>query len=61
VDHVPSRNSLLATENIDSRADYLNVDDLIIGDEYLFVRGAYLQAREYSIKGEYMEVAFEDF
>jgi phospholipid-binding lipoprotein MlaA len=60
-DHVPSRNSLGVTETISLRTDYLNIDDLIIGDEYLFVRGAYLQAREYSIKGEYVEVAFEDF
>lgn len=61
IDHVPSRNSLLATKSTDSRADYLSFDDLVIGDKYLFVRGIYLQAREYAINDDYAEVAFEDF
>ncbi len=61
VDHVPSRNSLVATKSTDFRANYLNFDDLIIGDEYLFVRGIYLQSRKYSIQGDYVDVAFDDF
>ncbi len=61
IDHVSSRNSLLATKSTDRRADYLSFDDLIIGDKYLFVRGIYLQAREYAINGDYVEVAFDDF
>jgi len=61
LDHVSSRNSLLATKSTDRRADYLSFDDLIIGDRYLFVRGIYLQSREHAINGGYAEVAFEDF
>lgn len=61
IDHVSSRNSLLATKSTDRRADYLSFDDLIIGDSYLFVRGIYLQSREYAISGGYAEVAFDDF
>jgi len=61
IDHVSSRNSLLATKSTDRRADYLSFDDLIIGDRYLFVRGIYLQSREYAISGSYLEVAFDDF
>lgn len=61
IDHVPSRNSLLATKSTDSRADYLLFDDLVIGDKYLFVRGIYLQTRDYAINDDYAEVAFEDF
>ncbi len=61
IDHVPSRNSLLATKSTDRRADYLSFDELIVGDRYLFVRGIYLQSREYAINGDYIEVAFEDF
>lgn len=61
VDHVSSRNSLLATKSTDARSNYLSFEDLIIGDEYLFVRGIYLQSREYSINGDYVEVAFDDF
>lgn len=61
IDHVSSRNSLLATKGTDKRADYLSFDELIIGDRYLFVRGIYLQSREYAINGDYVEVVFEDF
>ena len=61
IDHVSSRNSLLATKSTDRRADYLSFDELIIGDSYLFVRGIYLQSREHAINGGYAKVAFEDF
>jgi len=61
IDHVSSRNSLLATKSTDRRADYPLFDDLIIGDAYLFVRGIYLQSREYAINGSYAEIAFDDF
>lgn len=61
IENVSSRNGLLVTESTDRRADYLAFDDLVIGDEYLFVRGIYLQAREYAIYGNYVELAFEDF
>jgi phospholipid-binding lipoprotein MlaA len=61
IDHVSSRNSLLATKSTDRRADYLSFDNLIIGDDYLFVRGIYLQSRKYSINGSYAEIAFDDF
>ena len=59
--HVPSRNSMLATKSTDVRADYLAFDDLVIGDEYLFVRGIYLQSREHAINGGYVGLAFDDF
>jgi len=61
IDHVSTRNSLLATKSTDRRADYLPFDDLIIGDDYLFVRGIYLQMREHAINGGYVELAFDDF
>lgn len=61
IDHVSSRNSLLATKSTDKRAGYLSFDELIIGDRYLFVRGIYLQSREYDINSDYVSVAFEDF
>ena len=61
VDHVESRNSLLAGKTVDFRARILHFDDLIIGDDYLFIRGIYLQHREYQINGGYVEVAFEEF
>lgn len=61
VDHVESRNGMLASKTVDFRADVLHVDDMIIGDDYLFIRGIYLQHREFEINGGYTEVAFDEF
>lgn len=52
---------LLAVQSVDRRAGYLAYDDLIIGDEYLFIRELYLQNRHYKTHGESLDLAFEDF
>jgi phospholipid-binding lipoprotein MlaA len=48
VDHVPTRNSLLATSVVDKRARYLSagdrLDELAL-DKYIFVRDVFLQKR----------------
>ncbi|MFT6295610.1 MAG: phospholipid-binding lipoprotein MlaA [Glaciecola sp.] len=61
IDHVRSRNGLLATKSTDRRAGYLALEELIIGDEYLFVRGLYLQGREHATNGGNVQVTFDDF
>lgn len=61
LDHVQTRNSLMLAKSTDFRASVLNFDELISGDEYLFIREFYLQYREYSINDGYVEVAFEEF
>jgi phospholipid-binding lipoprotein MlaA len=43
---------LLGLETIDNRAALFNIEGLITGDRYIFVRDAYLQHREYQINGE---------
>ena len=50
IDHVPTRQALLATKAIDTRAQLLHFDELLSGDEYLFIREWYLQFREYELK-----------
>jgi phospholipid-binding lipoprotein MlaA len=49
VDHVPTRNSLMATDVINTRAGFLAAEKLISGDRYVFLRDAYLQRREFLI------------
>jgi phospholipid-binding lipoprotein MlaA len=49
VDHVPTRNTLMATNLIDTRAGFLAAEKLISGDRYVFIRDAYLQSREFLI------------
>ncbi len=60
-DHIPSRNGMMATKSVDFRSSVLYFDDLISGDDYLFIRDAYLQHREHEVNGGYMEVVFEEF
>ena len=44
-----SRAAVMALYVIDLRAALLGVDQLVSGDEYLFLRDAYLQSREFSV------------
>ncbi|MDX1490042.1 MAG: VacJ family lipoprotein [Pseudohongiellaceae bacterium] len=43
------RSALTVIKQLDSRASVLAMDDLITGDQYLFLREAYLQQREYLV------------
>ncbi len=61
VDHVATRNIVFGAEAVDFRASVLNFDGLIIGDEYLFIRGAYLQRLDYEVNGGFLKMAFENF
>jgi phospholipid-binding lipoprotein MlaA len=42
------------------RADLLGIDDVISGDEYLFIRDVYLQNREYVVSDGAIEDNFDD-
>jgi len=58
VDHVPTRNSLWATELVGLRASFLSAESLISGDKYTFVRDAYLQRRNYLVNDGQVEDDF---
>jgi phospholipid-binding lipoprotein MlaA len=45
VDHIATRNSLRGGQVLNYRASVLSFDDLVIGDDYLFYREAWLQRR----------------
>jgi len=61
IDNVRLRNSLWGLELIDGRARLLNADELITGDRYIFVRDAYLQARETFVNDGVVTDNFSDF
>ncbi|PCJ17404.1 MAG: hypothetical protein COA96_17740 [SAR86 cluster bacterium] len=61
VNHVQSRNSLMAVKTTDYRVGVVSFDELVVGDEYSFMRDIYFQLREYSLSEAYVEVAFEEF
>ncbi|MDZ5601799.1 VacJ family lipoprotein [Pseudomonas sp. RP23018S] len=58
IDHVPTRNSILAMDIVDTRAQLLSAEKLISGDKYIFIRNAYLQNREFRVKDGEVEDDF---
>jgi phospholipid-binding lipoprotein MlaA len=48
-------------EVIDYRASLLDADDLITGDRYIFIRDAYISARETFVNGGVVDDSFSDF
>ena len=61
IDHDQTSYSLTAIDLIDTRARYLGLESVVIGDDYLFYRDAYLQSREFEIKDGEVEDDFDDF
>ena len=59
--NVRLRNTLWGLELIDGRARLLSADELISGDRYIFVRDAYLQARQTFFNVGVVEDNFSDF
>lgn len=53
-----TRNSLLGVEVIDDRAALLNIEGLITGDRYIFIRDAYIQHRRHQIDGKVVDDFF---
>ncbi|WP_339845956.1 VacJ family lipoprotein [uncultured Halopseudomonas sp.] len=58
VDHVPTRNTAIGTDLVDTRASLLSREELIRGDRYRFVRNAFLQNREFQVKDGEVEDQF---
>jgi len=65
VSNVPDSSTALtlqAGRAVDTRSQLLFFDNLVMGDEYLFVREAYLQLRAQEVgEASGMELAFEEF
>ncbi|MBD3895883.1 VacJ family lipoprotein [Halomonas sp. ML-15] len=49
IDDVALRNSLRVVQVVDTRAGLLDLEDLISGDRYSFIRDSYLQQRRYEV------------
>ena len=59
IDHVPTRNSTRATGIIDGRADLMDIEQLVTGDRYTFLRDIYLQTREADVLNGDIEDDFD--
>ena len=60
LDEVSDRNSMRALSLLSTRAELLELDDVITGDSYLFVRDVYLQRRQYLVSDGAIEDDFGD-
>lgn len=60
IDHVPTRNTLFFTQLISLRASLLRSGSFVTGDQYLFLRDAYLQRQDYLINDGVVEDSFLD-
>ncbi len=58
VDHVPTRNTIIGTSLLSTRARLLEAEKLTRGDKYIFVRDVYLQRRVYLIRDGQVEDTF---
>ena len=61
IDHEPTIYSLKFLDLIDTRARYLGLESIVIGDEYLFLKDAYYQNREYETRDGEVEDDFDNF
>lgn len=60
-DEASLRLTLFLLEEIDSRSGLLALDELVIGNKYLFFREAYVQRREYLLSDGQVEDVFGSF
>ena len=58
MDHVPSRNTAIGVDIVDTRAGLLSQERLIRGDKYRFIRNAWLQNREFKVMDGQVEDEF---
>jgi phospholipid-binding lipoprotein MlaA len=56
-----ARSALYALDTIDTRLSYVAAESMITGDEYEFVRNAYLQRREYLVQDGEVYDEFDEY
>jgi len=61
INHERTGYELTLVELLETRARYLGMESLIIGDEYLFYKDAYFQNRDYEITDGKIDDSFDDF
>ena len=60
VEHIRTRNSLIALKLVQKRTDLLPLESFVVGDKYDFYRDAYLQHRDFEIHDGEVEDTFDD-
>ena len=60
IEHIPTRNTLVAAQFVDTRADLISLERAISGDRYIFIRNGYLQRRQFLVNDGAMDDDFPD-
>lgn len=60
VEDVPVRNSLAGLKLVDLRAEFIQMEKLVSGDKYIFLRDAYLQRRAFLISEGMVKDSFTE-
>jgi phospholipid-binding lipoprotein MlaA len=60
IDNVSARNTAFAVKLVDIRADLMDFENLVTGDEYVFFRDAYQQRRAFLINEGVIKDSFGD-
>jgi phospholipid-binding lipoprotein MlaA len=58
IEHIPTKNTVLTTSILNTRANLMPLEKSITGDKYVFFREAYLQHRNFVIKNGEVEDSF---
>ena len=61
LDDEATRHSLYALDTVDTRLSFMAAESMISGDEYIFVRDAYLSRREYLVADGEVYDEWDDF
>jgi phospholipid-binding lipoprotein MlaA len=59
-DHVPTRNIGYGTRLINKRAELFEYEKLVTGDEYIFIRDAYLGIRQQAVNDGVVDESFDE-
>lgn len=60
INHVPTRNVGLGARLVNKRGQLLKYEALVSGDEYIFIRDAYLGIREQAVNDGVVDTSFDD-
>ncbi|EPJ46944.1 MAG: hypothetical protein OFPII_16620 [Osedax symbiont Rs1] len=60
IEHIPTRNVGYATRLMQSRAEFLSYEEIVTGDNYLFIRDAYLGIRQHAVNDGIVDEIFNE-
>ncbi len=60
IEHIPTRNVGYATRLMQNRAEFFSYEEIVTGDNYLFIRDAYLGIRQHAVNDGIVDEIFNE-